>query len=73
MSELTPQDNMLLESLQDLCDDCKAAIRDQDDEALRASMTDVCERCQVVRHSIPELMALRHKAEDLNTRLKASD
>ncbi len=73
MSELSPQDNMLLESLQDLCDECKLAIREQNDEALKASMTDVCDRCQVVRQSIPELMALRHKVEDFNARLKGRD
>ncbi len=72
MSQLTPADNLKLESLQDLCEECMKAYNEQDDMVLKATMKDVCNSCAAVRNHLPELMALRRKVEAFNQKLSTA-
>lgn len=55
--------------LQSLCNDCKLAINDQKDEAIKEAMGKVCDTCKKVKAHVPELMELRQHMHDMNEQL----
>jgi uncharacterized protein Yka (UPF0111/DUF47 family) len=58
-----------MDELQRLCDDCKLAINDQQDEAIKQAMQKVCDNCKKVKAHVPELVELRKHIHEMNERL----
>lgn len=63
-------DSMDLEHLQNLCDQCKLAIAELDNnESIGKALQDACSACQHVRSRFPDLVALRRTLHQFNTEL----
>lgn len=60
---LDPSVTDMLIELQDRCDQCKEAITSESNVELRLGMQKVCEKCQKVRMSVPELVDLKRKLQ----------
>ena len=65
MSPQTDFKTLSLDELQQLCDECKQAIKGQSDEKLKQAMERVCERCQRVREELPSLLELRKQIHEM--------
>lgn len=57
------------DELQSLCNDCKQAINEQKDEAIKQAMEKVCDKCKTVKAHVPELMELRKNIHEMQEKL----
>ena len=71
MSQQLKAESFSLDELQSLCDDCKVAINEQKDEAIKQAMEKVCDTCKQVKTHVPELMELRKQIHDMNEQLSS--
>lgn len=64
--QLNPADTDRLVELQERCDSCREAIVRESSVIWKTTMEKVCEKCEKVRQSIPDLIQLRLKLQGLN-------
>jgi ribosome-binding protein aMBF1 (putative translation factor) len=72
MTQQAKVQSFSLEQLQQLCDDCKLAINEQQDAAIKQAMLKVCDSCRQVKAHVPELMELRRHIHEMNEKLPDS-